>query len=459
MTTSTPTQPPTRIRLRASAGLVFLVQVAGAGLSYLMHVVLARTMTTAGYGTFAYVVGWAVVLATLTSLGLPGTALRFIRLLLGRRETEGALALWRWGGRRLAGSITLVAALGAVAGGAVAAVGHPGTGALVAGGAALVAALATTEWASAVARSIERPLLAFAPQLLGRPVLALGVLLTLATAGTVSAPAGVTVFAGAAAVAALVQLAVTRAGVRRLGSGVPESLVPDPEAAPGSSAEVLGPAAWRGVALGLWAFSALALALNRSNLILLGALRGPEEVALYNAAAKTAGLAAFVLMAVNAVIAPRFGALHDLGARAELQALLRRAMGWIVWPTLMIVVVLIAAAPWILSLFGPAYRGATLLLAVLALGSLVNALSGPVGLLLNTTGHQREATRIFAWSLGFNLLVGVPLILFVGALGAAVADALTLVLWNLWMAALVRRRIGVEATVLQMVERRRDTRR
>ena len=432
--------------LRAAAGSVFFVQVAGAGLSYLMHVVLARTMTTVEYGTFAYVLGWAVLLSALATLGLPSAALRFIRLLVSRRDTEGAREFWHWGGHRLAWSIALVVTVGAMAGGALVATGWHAVAALVAGGAVLVAALATTDWTSAVARSIERPVLAYAPQLLGRPVLVLAAVLVVGVAGTLDAPIAVAVFAGAATVVALGQLTGTRAGVLRL--------VSDGQPLRDPADEVRSRQTWRATAMELWGFSALALALGRSNLILLGALRGTEQVALYNAAAKTAGLAAFVLMAVNAVIGPYFGALHDRQDPAALQALLRRAMRWMVWPTVLIVAVLIAAAPWILSLFGSAYRGATVLLVVLALGSVVNAMSGPVGLLLNTTGHQRDASRVFAWSLAFTLALGVPMILALGALGAALTDGLTVVLWNLWMVGLVRRRIGVEPTVLQMVGRR-----
>lgn len=434
--------------LRNAAGIVFIVQVAGAGFSYVLHVVLARSMATTGYGVFAYVLGWATVLGTLATIGIPGTALRFVRLLLRRDDVPGVHALWHWGAERLASAGMFVAVAGATAAVAIAWNGQATTAALVGLASVMVVAFACTEWSVAVARSLERPLLAYLPQLVLRPSVALAAIILLAAAGPVSATASLGVFAAAAVLMAAVQFGAVRARVLRLRKPAktassetiePQPLLPAP-----------GPTEWRAASISLWTFSAVALGLNRSNLLLLGALRSADEVAVYNAAAKTAWLAAFVLMAVNAVIGPYFGGLFDRGDRLDLQQLLRKAMRWIALPSVLIVLFLVVASPVILGMFGPAYRIAAPVLVILALGALVNALSGPAGLILNTTGHESDSTRVYSWSLVCNLLIAIPLILLLGALGAAIADVLTLTLWNLWLASLVRRKIGVDPTVFQL---------
>lgn len=443
--------PPPRVRLGTAAGLVFLVQVAGAGLSYVLHIVFARSMSTTGYGVFAYVLGVAGLLASLATLGLPGTALRFIRMYLGRAQVDRVGALWRWALRRLRRAGLIIAFTGGVFGIILSLAGRPTQGMLLSLAGVLVIALASSEWSSAVARSLEHPLLAYVPQLVLRPAVAMTAALLLVARGSLSATVSIGVFTAAATIVAALQFGGVSRRIKHLGERASVGLDAPPDSLSPTAAP--GPDDWRSVALGLWGFSALALGLSHANLILLGALRGAEEVALYNAAGKTAWLAAFVLMAVNAVIGPYFGALHDRDDRAGLQQLLRKAMRWIAWPTFLIVGSLVASSPWILGWFGPSYRVATPILLVLAIGALVNALSGPVALLLNTTGHQARTTRAYAWCLAGNLFMGVPLILFFGALGAAVADTLILTLWNLWLTTLVRRELTVDPTVLQLLRR------
>ena len=56
----------------------FLVQVAGAGLAYLLHILFARWMDAAEYGAYAYAISWAHMFALLGRLGFPSGVLRCI---------------------------------------------------------------------------------------------------------------------------------------------------------------------------------------------------------------------------------------------------------------------------------------------------------------------------------------------------------------------------------------------
>ena len=84
---------------------------------------------------------------------------------------------------------------------------------------------------------------------------------------------------------------------------------------------------------------------------------------------------------------------------------------------------------------------------MLGVGQVVNAAAGPVGYLLNMTGHQDENARILAWVVGLNLVLAAPAIYLWGALGAALATSLMTVAKNLWTWFAVRRHLGINSSV------------
>jgi len=81
----------------------------------------------------------------------------------------------------------------------------------------------------------------------------------------------------------------------------------------------------------------------------------------------------------------------------------------------------------------------------------VNAATGSVGNLLTMSGHERDAARGFVFAAVLNLVLNVLLIPAYGIVGAAVAAAISLISWNLILAALVYRRLGIHSTALGQI--------
>ena len=71
---------------------------------------------------------------------------------------------------------------------------------------------------------------------------------------------------------------------------------------------------------------------------------------------------------------------------------------------------------------------------ILVTPQLTNLMFGQVGLILNMTGHERDTTRGMAIAAGSNVALNLVLIPLFGMCGAAVATAITVVLWKtiLW---------------------------
>ena len=157
-----------------------------------------------------------------------------------------------------------------------------------------------------------------------------------------------------------------------------------------------------------------------------------------------------MLLAVNAPLAPHAAQLYAAGRMAELQQTVTRAAKAILLFTTPLVLVLLVFGEPLLRLFGGEFTGGEDALAILALGQLFNAAMGSVGILLIMTGHERDVLA----SVGVATFVGVALtaalIPPLGVEGAAIGRVTSLAVWNVVLAVITYRRLGIQATAAGM---------
>ncbi len=179
--------------------------------------------------------------------------------------------------------------------------------------------------------------------------------------------------------------------------------------------------------------------------LVLGYFSSPEIVAYYGAAAKTAILVSFPLLAVNAVVAPLFAQYHAQGNLEGLGLVLQTTVRWMYLAALPLAVLLILLGPELLGLFGPDFTAARFALSILVIGQLVNVAAGSVGYMLAMTGYQ--------WTLlVIQIIIGagiIPVMVFSGAFfginGVALATALGIALTNILMAWVLWRRLQLKS--------------
>ena len=85
-----------------------------------------------------------------------------------------------------------------------------------------------------------------------------------------------------------------------------------------------------------------------------------------------------------------------------------------------------------------------------------HAAAGPVGYIMALSGHERVSAKVFGASAALNLVlnaIGIPVL---GMEGAAIATAVTMAFWNVWLILEVRRRLGI-SLVEHLLPRRRRT--
>jgi len=190
----------------------------------------------------------------------------------------------------------------------------------------------------------------------------------------------------------------------------------------------------------IWVRSSLSLAFlallnlipQHAGVLMLGWMRSPEEVGLYKVAYQTASLIPFGLMAVNTVIAPTLAQLYAVGDKAKLRKVMLTASAVATAFALPLVLLFILRGAWFLSLaFGEAFAESATALAIITGGQLVNAATGPVGLLLIMSGHENKATLSIGIGSAINLVLNVALIQLWGINSAAIAFASTLMVKNL----------------------------
>lgn len=172
-------------------------------------------------------------------------------------------------------------------------------------------------------------------------------------------------------------------------------------------------------------------------LFFLGIWGTTQEIGIFGAATRVALLVAFFLTAVNTVIIPKFAEMHS---REDVQAMGRLAQRFAVFIALVaspFCLFLVFNGDWVMTLFGPEFSHGGAALAILALGQLVNAMTGLAGHLLIMTGHERDTRNASIFAMLLMLVSAILLIPPHGMLGASIASALALAGMNLFSTVFV----------------------
>lgn len=191
------------------------------------------------------------------------------------------------------------------------------------------------------------------------------------------------------------------------------------------------------------------------DILMVGALLGTTEAGLYRTATSLASITSFGLVVVNLVIVPKIVALHSSGDRDALQNLLFRSASLISLLALVGALVLWLGGEVLLGwIFGQAYLDAYWALAILGLGQFFNAFFGVSAHCLNMTGHEKISLVGVSIGAVSNVGLNVVLIPIYGIEGAAIATAVSLFTWNLILTLMLRRKTGLNGTIIQMTPRR-----
>jgi O-antigen/teichoic acid export membrane protein len=176
--------------------------------------------------------------------------------------------------------------------------------------------------------------------------------------------------------------------------------------------------------------------------LLTSALAGQAQAGVFAAVGRYAMAGLLIMQGLRVAVAPQLSRLLGARHRRAAGSVYRQTTLWIVlasWPGYLLLGVF---GPAFLHLFGAQFRVGATALAVLAAAMMVNVGVGLVQTVLLMSGNSRGHLLATAVGLTLNVTSCVVLIPRYGALGAAIAWSIGIVVENLIAATVARRTLG-----------------
>ena len=419
--------------VRRLAGAAFLIRVVSAALTFVSQILLARWMGGFEFGIYIYGWTWVLLIGGMVDLGLGSAAQRFIP----EYTEQKSFALLRG---FLGGSRWLALLFGTIAGAAGAAAVKlltphidPATVIPLYLSCAALPLFGVWSAQSGIARSYNWVNLGLSPVYVQRQLLLLALMGLVYVLGF-RADAVTATLVGVVALVS-VGLGQVVALNRRL-AGVVEN----------------GPRAysvrtWLAISVPIFVVEAFYYLLNYSDVIVLKQFRSADDVAIYYAAAKTIALVSFIYYSVAQTIAHKFVEYDVSGDREGLAAFLKQSVRLTFWPSLVVIVGLLALGHPLLRLFGREFTSGYYLMFIIAIGLLARASVGPAERLLNMLGERHACALVYAASFAISLILCVLMIPRLGLAGAAAASSIALVFESASLFFVAKYRLGLHCFI------------
>lgn len=198
------------------------------------------------------------------------------------------------------------------------------------------------------------------------------------------------------------------------------------------------PESWHDLGAEFWRFSApralsrvFTVALQRVDILIVGALSGPADAAVYAAATRFLVLGLMFVQAIQQVMTPTISECLAVGDDRRAETIYRTTTAWLTLVSWPIYLMSMLFAPLLIGVFGPGYVEGATAAAVLCAAMLVATACGPVDSVLLMGG--RSVLSLLNTGLALTVNVGLDLLLVprYGVLGAAVGWAVAILVNNL----------------------------
>lgn len=422
-------------RLVQGASGTFALKVISTGLYFLISLLLARLLKATGYGAYSYAMAWVHLLIVPTLMGLDNLIVREVAVYKTQSAWNLIHGLLHWSNLVvlfLSVGLAILAALVAwILEEQVEA--HLVSGLWVA--LIMLPLVALTHLRQAAMLGLQHIVIGQLPTMLIRPMLFI-ILVTgmyLFLGDSITAPGVMSLQVMAAGIAFIIAARQLRTKLSQLSKQV----------SPTYQGRI-----WMSSALPLLFVSGMYIVNAQTDTIMLGTIKGAEAAGIYVVANRGAELITFVLLAVNTALGPTIASLYAAKDLKRLQRVITKSARVTLLLTLPIASVLILFGYWFLLIFGQDFTQGENALTILSAGQLINAAMGSVGLMLIMTGHEHDAAVGIGVSAVLNVILNASLIPRWGIEGAACATAISLILWNLLLAIMVYKRLGIYSTAL-----------
>ena len=421
-------------KLIRGAGAALAVQIFSAGTLYSSQVLLARWIGTVEYGIYDYANSVSIVGAFVAGFGLPTVALRFISAYKTQGDWAHLKGIIEGSWRQTLIASSVISCCGTVI--LLRLNAAHGLGAYVIPlmlGIWTIPSIALANLQKEIIRGFQQIILSLTPSLIMQPLLLVGMAAVWRSQQPLNSIVAMALFLASVLLALAIQGWLFQQNLDvRIRNALPAYEI----------------AKWWRVALPLTLLGGSHIILNHTDTLMIGVFLNAQQVGIYSAALKTSSWVPFILMSVNAIAAPLIASLYAQGDRQGLQHLVSKIARWMFYPAMATAMGLICFAKPVLQLFGAEFVAAKGALVALILGQLVNVGAGSVGYLMTMTGHQNQSALVMAVAALVNAILNLIGIHFLGIVGAAIATAFSMTLWNVWLYILVIQKLGVRPSIL-----------
>ncbi|MBL8568668.1 MAG: polysaccharide biosynthesis C-terminal domain-containing protein [Phreatobacter sp.] len=423
-------EPDLGKRMTSASAQAFALYVGGAVLTSLVQLQIARLIGTDGFGIFSYVLAWTSFLSYVATLGFHVAVLRFVPVHAAREEwgLVRGVVLFAIGVSTVASLILAAIGIAVI----VAVADHipdsKEAGLLI--GMATIPAMTMYLISAALVRAFGGVVTALLPERIARDAL-LSALVAVMAALAIR-PVDATGVLTALLVSSVLTACLAFVLMLRIWPAYLKGVRP-----------AFSIAQWCATVLPMTVLSLLDVLMVRTGVILLGWLEHIREAGIFALGFSIATLILLPRVAVGTMFAPTAADLHARDDHAGLQRLFARAalLSFAV-SGLLAAPLLIFMEP-VLRFFGEDFVQGAQIARLLVLGQLIAAAMGPQQHLMTMTGQERAAALAMAISAALNVagcLIGIKLF---GAVGAALATTLVIIVWNIIMAVSIHRRLGL----------------
>lgn len=405
-----------RSLLFSKTAMLLGMRLGGAGAGFVTQLVLARMLAPEDLGLFFAATSLAIVLATVTALGYPEIAPRFISRYQERGRPEALSGFLRQAKRdslMLGSAIGLIVAVKAT----IWPVADRDVEALFLLVAVMIPVLALFAVNSGVALSRRMFFAAYGYETFLRPILFLGALVAIFLGpGDAELWIVAALFFGITAALAFAQHLVLRGSMPKMAPRV------DPRLAK----------RWRREGAPQIAVAIYTLLFADLAIILASIPLGATQLAAFGIALKLAMLVGFGVQVAHQVIIPDLADAHASRRLRGAGDVMRAAAAFPVVFSLVALVAILLVGDRVLALFHPDFAEAQWALAILVACQFLRAIAGPSGQLLTVAGAQMTNAGI---CLASTAVLAVGNVLLAPAFGLTGAAAAVFVAWTFWLVA------------------------
>lgn len=185
------------------------------------------------------------------------------------------------------------------------------------------------------------------------------------------------------------------------------------------------------VSLPMMSIAIVGVIIKWADKIILSYYVSDAEIGIYHTMFRTSALLTLALMSVNAILAPKFSELYELGDFEKLKKIIHKSTKYITLITLPFFILIVVFAQPIAKFYGAEFTDGVFVLIVLSVGRMIGAWSGSVGIFLLMTGNEKFNQIVTAITAVFFIVSSIIFIPIYGINAVAVILSTIFIFQNL----------------------------